>query len=583
MNVTRSSVTKVGLPMLLSLLIIGGLLSCTGGVTKDAGETSAPKYGGTLTLVSPTDPVGFDDARREHYGCHTLMLTNDELWTGDWTKGRAGGYGTGECDWFVSGSIGRLAYGIGQLAEKVDMQRDKITLYLRKGVRWHNKSPANGREMTADDVVASLERHLQRPWGAFYRYKPEAVTSTKISKVDDYTVTVTCDPLHFPDVWACIDYVSIFPKDAIEQFGDFTDWKNSIGTGPFMLTEYVAGSYSQLVRNPNYWEKDPIGPGKGNQLPYLDAVRIVIIPDESTRWAAFRTGQVDIITCGWEQAQEFLRDPRFKHVRYLEDYGATVIYMRTDKKGSPFADKRVRQALWLGLNHQRILDEFYGGEGYLHRWPLVPVKEYQRAYVPLDRLPEAVQRLYKYHPEEAKQLLAEAGYLNGFKASILCYNTPGYIDLLSMVKADWAKIGVELEIQPKDYATFTGIHAMRSYSDMMLGWYAGGANYFRATNYTGTSMWNSSYVDDPVLNKARDEMLQAFPDEEKVDAIHRELMPYLLEQAYVVGLPGPYTYRFWWPWVKNYSGEGSVGYWNGSGWARYVWIDQELKNSLLGR
>jgi len=578
---------RVILRFVVCLLLLAAVVlsACAGGGRQVTPLAEKPVYGGTLTLPLGTDPIGFDDAKREHYGCNTLMLTNDELWTGDWTKGKAGGYGTGECDWFLSGSIGRLAYGVGQLAERVDISptKDKITFYLRKGVHWHNKPPTNGRELNADDVVASLERHLERPFGAFQRYKPEAVANLRILKVDDYTVAITFNPLDFGDIWACIDYVSIFPKDAIEAFGDFTDWRNSIGTGPFILSEYVAGSHANLVRNPNYWEKDPIGPGKGNQLPYLDAVRLSIIPDESTRLAAFRTGQIDILTMGWEPAQEFLHDPRLKHVRYLEDSGAICIYMRTDKKGSPFADKRVRQALMLGLDQQRILKELLGGEGTLYTWPLMPTREYERATLPPDKLPESVRRLYEYYPEEAKKLLAEAGYPNGFKTSIICYNTPAYIDVLSMVKADWAKIGVELEIQPKDYATFTGIHAMRSHSDMLLGYYAGGANYFRATNYTGKSMWNSSYVDDPVLNKARDEMLAAFPDEAKVDAIHRELMPYLLEQAYVLVVPRGYTYRFWWPWVKNYSGEGSVGYWNGSGWARYVWIDQNLKQSMLGR
>ena len=359
------------------LLVVAMLPACAGGARQVTPLAEKPAYGGTLTLALTTDPTGFDDAKREHYGCYTLMLTNDELWTGDWTKGKAGGYGTGECDWLVSGSIGRLAYGVGQLAERVDISptKDKITFYLRKGVNWHNKPPTNGRELNADDVVASLERHLERPFGAFQRYKPEAVANLRILKVDDHTVAITFNPLDFGDIWACIDYVSIFPKDAIEAFGDFTDWRNSIGTGPFMLKEYVAGSYAHLVRNPNYWEKDPIGPGKGNQLPYLDAVRLSIIPDESTRLAAFRTGQIHILTMGWEPAQEFLRDPRLKHVRYLEDFGAIVIYMRTDKKDTPFADRRVRQALWLGLNQQRILDEFYGGQGLLHRWPLVPVKE----------------------------------------------------------------------------------------------------------------------------------------------------------------------------------------------------------------
>lgn len=569
-------------------LVVGLIAALIGGCAKTTvlapKEAEAPKYGGVVKLGYTTDTLGFDDAKREHYGTRTLMLTNEEIWTGDWTKGRAGGYGEGKCDWFLGGSIGRLDYGIGELAEKVDILRNegKLVLHLRKDVRWHNKPPTNGREMNADDVVASLERHRVPPFGAFVKYKPEAVEGLTISKLDDYTVVIKFDPLYFADMWACIDYVSIFPKDALDKFGDMTDWRNSIGTGPFILAEYVAGNRARLVRNPDYWGKDPIGPGKGNQLPYIDEVNMLVVPDTSTLLAAFRTGKVDVTTMGPEDAQEFVKNPRLKYVKYVEDSASLVIYMRTDKKDSPFSDKRVRQALMLGLNNQKILDELYLGEGTLHPWPLVPVKEYQEAYVPLENLPKQVRELYEYHPDEAKRLLAEAGYPNGFKAKIVCWNYPAQVDVLSMVKADWAKIGVEVELEPKDYAGWTAIGARRAYDDMLAWWFAGCGNIYRGTNWSGASMWNASYVDDPVLNKARDDMLRAFPDETKANEIHRKLMPYLLEQAYVIPLPRAYTYRFWWPWVKNYSGEGSIGYWNAPNWVKYVWIDQELKRSIIG-
>jgi pyruvate/oxaloacetate carboxyltransferase len=58
--------------------------------------------------------------------------------------------------------------------------------------------------------------------------------------------------------------------EVVEKYGSGADWRNSVGTGPFMLTDLVASSSATLVRNPNYWDKDPVGPGKGNQLPYLD-------------------------------------------------------------------------------------------------------------------------------------------------------------------------------------------------------------------------------------------------------------------------------------------------------------------------
>ncbi len=575
----------------ICLLLLGlatGLVSngCIGGAKEiTTVEKEKPAYGGILTTAAAADPPAFDDAVQPHYVTGTLKLTNEELWTGDWTKGHAGGHGTKECDWYVGGGLNRLEHKAGALAESWEIQgKDTIIFHLRKGVKWHNKPPTNGRELTADDVVFSLNRQCTVATAYMKRTYPKACATMEITAPDPYTVVVKCDPQYFGDVITMIpDYMCIFPKDAVEQFGNMNDWKNSIGTGPFQLTEFVPGSVISYTRNPAYWDKNPIGPGKGDQLPYLDGIKTLIIPDESTADAAFRTGQLDILTCDWERAQQFLRMPQLKHIQYLDDYGQACIYMRTDKKDSPFADKRVRQALWLAIDNKKILDEYYGGQGVLLKWPIMYFKEYAGAYVPLEQLPRTVQELFEYHPDKAKQLLAEAGYPNGFKAKIICYNQRAYMDPLQMVQDMLSKVGVQLEIEPKDYGTFTSLIVRRAFDDMIFAFYSGIGTYFKAINYTGTGMYNGSYVDDPILNKARDQMLAAYPDEAQVDRMHRELMPYLLEQAYVLALPASYQYRFWWPWVKNYSGEASLGYYNPLNYTKYIWIDQQMKNSMLGK
>ena len=94
----------------------------------------------------------------------------------------------------------------------------------------------------------------------------------------------------------------------MDKYGDMTNWKNSEGTGPFILKDYVAGSQVIMVRNPNYWMTDPIGSGKGNQLPYLDSVRCLILPDASTRQAAMRTSKIDVLSGQlWEDAGNLIR------------------------------------------------------------------------------------------------------------------------------------------------------------------------------------------------------------------------------------------------------------------------------------
>ena len=76
-------------------------------------------------------------------------------------------------------------------------------------------------------------------------------------------------------------------------YGDLNDWENVIGTGPFLITDYVSGSIIKFERNPNYWQNDPLNPG--NQLPYVDEVKIMIMTDPSTRLAALRSAQLDYI------------------------------------------------------------------------------------------------------------------------------------------------------------------------------------------------------------------------------------------------------------------------------------------------
>ena len=575
-------VTVLGCLVIASLMLTG----CgKGDITGVPVATEDPEYGGVLNIHMVNDTTGFDDAIQPHYTCQSLKLTNEELWTGDWAKGGAAGHGSGECDWFNGGALNRLEHKAGAIAESWEIvDKDTMTFHIREGIYWHDKPPVNGRELTVDDVVFSLNRQCTLPTAYMKRTYPKAAASMQVSAPDERTVMIKCEPEYFGDIITMLDYMEIYPQEAVEEFGDMNDWENSIGTGPFILTDYVPGSQITFTRNPNYWEKDPVGPGIGNQLPYVDGVKLFIIPDESTTIAAFRTGKLDILSqVDWEIAQEFLQMPQLHHIRYFDDFGQAAIYMRTDKKDSPFADKRVRQALYLAIDNQRIVDEYYGGDAVLMKWPIMDFKEYTGAYVPLEELPESVQELYEYHPEKAKQLLADAGYPDGFKTTIICYNQRAYTDPLTMVKAMWAEVGVELEIEPKDWASFTSILVRRAYDDMLFGYYSGVGTCFKAINYTGSGMYNGSYVDDPVLNKAREEMLAAYPDEAKADQIHQELMPYLLEQTYVITLPAGAQYRFWWPWVKNYSGEYSIGYYNTYNYAKYIWIDQELKESMLGK
>ena len=88
----------------------------------------------------------------------------------------------------------------------------------------------------------------------------------------------------------------MYPPEVIKQYGDATDWKNLVGTGPFMLTDVVEGSSKTFIKNPDYWGTDEKYPE--NRLPYVDEIRGLIMPEVATYLAALRSGKLDYVGNG---------------------------------------------------------------------------------------------------------------------------------------------------------------------------------------------------------------------------------------------------------------------------------------------
>jgi len=548
-----------------------------------------PQYGGTGTIPLSLDILAFDETFKAHYECITIHYTNDELLQGDWTKGPAG---TGETDW-IQADINRMDLKTGALAESWEIpEQGKMIFTIRKGVHWHDKPPVNGRELTPDDVVFSLNRVITSSRCYVKQAYPGLAAATVITAPGDGTVVIECPPEEFINAVSIFpDFVSIVPPEVIEQYGDQNDWRNSLGTGEFMLTDFVSNSSATLVRNPNYYMTDPIGPGKGNQLPYLDGIKFLIIPDASTKLAALRTGRVDVLGFARHvDAVDLIEDPKIDiKWRKYQFGGCYAMFMRTDLPESPFSDVRVRQAMMLAIEQAKVKDDYYLGEAVMQCWPIAPTMEYADAYVPLEELPQNVQELYGYDPDKAKELLADAGYPDGFEVSIICYDDPVMMDILSMYQAMLAKVGIEMALDVKDYAVYRGKAYTRNYDpyELMYTTNAGTGTYNKMINFRGTSMFNVSHVDDPVVEEAYQEMQQYVGiDEQKMMEVNANLMPYLLEQAYVIPTPASCLYTVWNPWIKNYHGEGNVGYYNGNlvcGAFKYVWMDQALKKEMTGK
>jgi peptide/nickel transport system substrate-binding protein len=518
-----------------------------------------PKYGGTLRM-SALNIKAFDPARTASYKTNMMIsFIYEGLVTGDQEKMRkdpnfhrdVGGYTPPN---FIKGA----------LAESWKWQ-DSTTLifHLRKGVKFQNKPPVNGREFVADDVTFSFKRY--RTSKRLDQYVLNHVDS--ITAKDKYTIVFK---LKEPYSQA-ISHMGlglnhfIVPHEVVEKEGNLSNWETAIGTGPFLLDNFSPGNALTYKKNPEYWDK-----GK----PIVDEIKALIIPDVETQLAALRTGKIDIVDSIQPIKVSSLKEtnPSLQFRKYL--FVPYAIYMRTDKK--PFNDIRVRKALAMAIDRKKIADRYWGGDAEILAHPYPP--PWEEVYTPLNKLGEAAE-IYSYNPEKAKKLLREAGYPNGFKTK-LTY-TLGYgrvwAQQMELVKEYFSKIGVDLQLVLKEYMAYYTTAHKGKYEGMGAGLHGqsdplGSARYF----LPGSTM-NKSHVNDPKYNEMVRQLKLAYDDRAEFDAIAREINRYVVGQAWNIAMPSPYIYVIWQPWVKNFYGAiAAMRYDRGHAFTD-VWVDESLR------
>jgi ABC-type transport system substrate-binding protein len=542
-----------------------------------------PKYGGRFILALDTAPTAFDDDLTGSPGfAYTMNLTNETLQTGDWARGPAG---TNEYDFWFSAIVPK--YDTGWLAESWEApDPNTVIFHIRHGVNWglNNQSEAsrlvNGRELTANDVAATIIRDNTVVLGNIHRNEPNWIES--VTATDKYTVTIKCHDtpaIRTGQALVEVNDKNIIAPEIIQKYGDLSDWKNSCGTGPFMLVDCVPGASYTFDRNPNYWAKDPVGPGKGNQLPYLDGVTYLQIPDKTTQTAGLRTSKIDWLNNISLNIADNLKSTN-PELKYKQQYNTNdmILAGREDDATLPFKDLKVRQALLMAIDKESIKSQLYGGQAEILSYPAPP--SFKDVYTPLDQLPATTKEPFTYNPDKAKQLLAAAGYPNGFKTTILTSNDSNYIDLLTVVQANWAKIGVTLQLDARDYTTFKTLQSGHQYKEMVI-WANSLGSHQKFISTIPVYTWNLPIINDPLINDIRSQvyMWENLTNQAKQDQLVKTGMLQELAQLYYLPLPAPYIYTFWQPWLKNYHGEYCVGYLHYFNFSRWIWIDQNAKKS----
>jgi len=225
---------------------------------------------------------------------------------------------------------------------------------------------------------------------------------------------------------------------------------------------------------------------------------------------------------------------------------------------------------------------FGHGAGFAkHWWPILPAN--LDVYTPLEELPAESQLLYDYNPTLAKQMLADAGYPDGFTIDYMF--TPAIpmvvaTDLAALVKDQWAKIGVKVNLKPTEAITYTRARETRAYHGaVQVGCEVGNSAYIITSVARSTGVGNFSNYS----NKRIDELcglIDAEMGPVKQSPYIKEAGVIALNEVMVVPLYMWPRGHYWWPWVKNYHGELSIadGYMD-SVWT-YIWIDQAMKAEM---
>ncbi len=411
----------------IALCVIIGLLLGTG-FQPSAAQSQGPRYGGTLRAGMQTDPVGLDPHLTTATATRNMMENVYETLV------------------VVSPDL-RILPG---LAESWKTSDDGLTwtFSMHRGVKFHN-----GRVMTADDVVYSLNR-IRDP-------KVKSPRSGDFAEVDTITASGPNTVIFklkkpFSPLLAKLagSLNVIVPKEIVERDGDLNT--NPTGTGPFRFIVYTPQQRLVLTRNGDYWDRDETG----RRLPYLDRIEFVFFPDAVARATALRTGTVDWIEyVPSSEVQSLRADPNVEVVGGLSA-NFRGLYINTTVP--PFTNVKVRQAMAWAINRKEIVDTaLFGVGGIVATGTAIPPGNYYSfPKTPYD----------KVDLDQAKRLLAEAGVPNGFEAELYVTSTYDFLRTpAEIVQAQLGKIGIRLKITAADWSVYLPTVFQKKYTLTILG------------------------------------------------------------------------------------------------------------------
>lgn len=342
-----------------------------------------------------------------------------------------------------SDPTGRTNKIVASLADRWTVSSDgkTYTFHLRPGIKF-----SNGQPVTADDVAWTLNRFGNPKINAIMA--AVAVGYGQATVVDSSNVRVQLkQPVAaFPyniSIWPAF----VLPKNLVEKQGK-AFFKHPVGTGPFMVKEYVKGSHLTMVRNPYYWEK-----GK----PYLDSVRYNFVSDSNTRILALRAGNAHVMdVVPFSQVKTLRADKKIvvQTAKVPLFLGLWLNHLR-----APLADVNVRKAMQYAINRTLINEQIFVGLGKIPNSVLMGFS--------LDA-PASVVKPYTYDVAKAKALVAKSKFPNGFSTTLMYpAGTDFYRQLALALQQEFGAIGIKVKLVELETATVTNNWFTRKY-DMVF-------------------------------------------------------------------------------------------------------------------
>jgi len=470
-----------------------------------------------------------------------------------------------------------LAYNLSTYAIEPELSQKweqpsptEYLFHLQPGVKWQNKPPVNGRALTTDDVLFSLQRAQRSDPKNLSR---SLVTGfDKVEAPDQATVRLTTKS---PDAsmlkLMATEQLSIVAQEVLEKYPIPQTADAVVGTGPFIMTSVEANVGADYSRNPDYWQSG---------MPYLDRFRSRFFPDSQTAYAAFVAGQIDVALLSGSDAKSYIakQGPGFSPAWGADDTLNSMLCPNV--KNKPMDDARVTRALRLLIDHDEFISawaETVFGRGIHGSIFPVALGDYDLSQ------DEYKQQLEWKQPKddavkEALSLLSAAGFgkQTPLRFSLIAATGGGqeYLVATQLLQAQWKRLSqgvVDVDVKFLDQAAYDNTRANRSFACGLFGQSAGPveANIWLSTTYHSGGSSNFMDFSDPPLDAMIDKQRTIFDETQRKAAV-KDIVRYMIDHGPTTVGANPYFFHAVQPKLHGYLPE--THYMNGRTF-KSVWVE----------